>query len=157
MLTAEGQRKKQKLATASNEALLDALRPLVEKIPKTVSDRVKSTGSGAEGSFSTPYSSSWSRKRSQRGRQTSKKDFSYSDSMWASFVIVDEKASLEGVSFRLAPTGTNEDSRKANYYIAQAHNDRENQNIVEMTQDEVDQFSREAAEVIAKYLQNVLR
>lgn len=158
MYTSKGQQLRSKLSQGvGNNVLLEMLRPIVQKIPQTVSERVKKTGQNADGgAFSTPYSQGWARVRRKNSRQTSYKDFNFTGSMWESLGITKEQSTDAGVYFEITPSGSNSDGTN-NYTIADGHGKRENINIIAMNQDEIDEFTKDVVEVVKNYLTNVFR
>ena len=114
------------------DAVLKAVRPIVEKVPGIVSTRVKATGVGG-GSEKRPFSAYNSRYAGQRrakGLQTGHKDFTVSNTMWGSYQIVKEATGDSSVSFDL---GTTDGKGSNGQYLSDIHS-REDFRRVSVTQ-----------------------
>ena len=134
--TAHGRQQRANLQKASQigKDMLALFRPIVATIPKVVSERTKSTGAGAGGTYSK-YSTDWAKKRSARGLQTSKKDFWFNGRMWDSYKITKEEVTDVGVRFILSSDTA--DAHNGGYLV-DIHSDNQNQNILEVTDEEWD-------------------
>lgn len=149
MFTSSGQRKRDNLVRVGTfEGLAEVLRPVINEIPGMVSQRVKSTGAGASGSFSTPYSRGWAKERNIRGLQTSKKDFWFTGQMWRSYKLVEEKIDADGIVFTLASDGAFGES---GHHLVDIHSNREGQNILDLTQEEFNEIDKKIMDAINKY------
>jgi len=102
MYTPFGKKQRDNLLTLANlgDKMLDALRPVVEKVPNTVIERVKSSGTGENKKSFSAYNPDYARKTGKSGH----KDFWISGTMWGSYQIVKEEVTGTGVSFTLGTT-----------------------------------------------------
>jgi len=149
MLTAKGQRLQSKLSQGvSNDTLLELMRPIVQKYSKRIVERIRKEG--IEGGASS-YSVGWARVRGKNSKQTSFKDYTFEGDMLNSVGIQDEESASNYVKFVVSPSSGKQ------YDKAEGHSNYENKNIIEMTQDEADDFKEEAMETIKNYLANVFR
>lgn len=149
MFTSSGQRKRDNLVRVGTfEGLSEVLRPVINEIPGMVSQRVKGTGAGASGSFSTPYSRGWARERNKKGLQTSKKDFWFTGDMWGTFKLVEEKIDAGGIVFTLASDGSLGHNGE---HLVDIHSKKEEQNILEITQEEFNEIDKKIMDAINKY------
>lgn len=143
------------LVRAQNmEGLLNGLRPVIGKIPIMVSNRVRSTGSGAEGRFSS-YTNMWAKRRANAGLQTGNKDFWFSGDMWSNYKIVDEEVTKNGVTYTLGYDA--KDSRNRDHFLADIHSDNENQNILAANEEEEQALFKEISKVIGENISAILR
>jgi len=88
MYTPFGKKQRDNLLTLANlgDKMLDALRPIVAKVPNIVSERVRSTGTGGNKKSFSAYNPDYAKKTGKSGH----KDFYISGTMWGSYKIVEE-------------------------------------------------------------------
>ena len=167
MYTPFGKKQRDNLLTLANlgDKMLDALRPVVEKVPNTVIERVKSTGSGAtddggakkfirthnpgatSSRVGSPYYPDWAKRRSGKGLQTSKKDFWFDGNMWGTFKITDEAVTGTGVSFTLSSDGAVGHNGE---YLVDIHSRNQDVNILNITNDEWEKLQNQMMAVLDK-------
>ena len=154
--TSYGRTQRANLLKASQvgDDLLNALRPLVEKVPGTVITRVKSTGSNEDKTFSA-YSPDWAGVRSRKGLQTGKKDFYFDGTMWDSYKITKEGVTAMGITFVLGTTAGM--TRKSGQFLSDIHSDNEGTTILDITDDEWDDLEDEMMVIISKKIGELIR
>ena len=149
MYTPFGKKQRDNLLTLANlgDKMLDALRPVVEKVPNTVIERTKSKGSGSDGKGYSAYTQKWAAKRSRKGLQASKKDFWFNGRMWGSYKIVKEEVTGTGVSFTLASDINDAHNGES---LVDIHSRNESTNILEITDDEWEKLQNQMMAVLDK-------
>ena len=160
MITPQGREKINRLRVLlDGEDLMERFRPEVEKMPAIIAKRVRDGGGNDDKKFSTPYSKSHGKKRSERGLGTGKKDFWFSGDLWRSYKIVKEDATEESVIFYLNVTGENADSdgRKSprsrpNKEILRGHNERERTHILKPTKSELEDLGNRLGLAFKKFV-----
>ena len=80
--------------------MLAALRPIVEKVPGIVIERVRSKGTGGNKEKFSAYNPIYAKQKKKSGH----KDFYLTGKMWGSFVIVKEEVTASGLTFTLGTT-----------------------------------------------------
>jgi len=139
----------QSLTIAANEII-----PVVKK---------RITGNGKHGSgdsFSTPYSKSHGRRRSNTGLQTSYKNLNFSGSMFDGFKITDTETRFNGatvtISFDGAHRRRSDQSPASKQQVANWLGEQEDKNIIALSNEEINRVSRRVEDLVPNLLQNLI-